>query len=320
LPANPPVSFNGAVGKFDMIANMNKTTTKTNEPVTLKIKLSGNGNLKLIDPIDLKLPPDIEAFEPKMNDDISISTNGIAGSRTFEYLIIPRFSGSYTIGPIEFTYFDTERNQYFTVKSETFNLTVEKGSGAEYRTAGGGKEELKVIGEDIRFIKKENSGFFKPGDSFFGSWLFYVFTGAPALLFAFFFVYWRKRKDLYENESLMKSRRAEKIARQRLTLAKSYFDKGDKDKFFEELSRALWGYTGDKLHIPVSELTRDNAALSLKSLNIKEEVIAALMDVIDRCEYARFAPASDENIGMGKMFEDSVAVLSGIEEQIKQGV
>lgn len=319
LPDNPPLSFNGAVGKLEMIASMNKTSTKTNEPVTLKVKISGNGNLKLIEPIDLKLPPDIEAFEPKINEDISINTNGITGSRTFEYLLIPRFSGNYTIGPIEFTYFDTDRNQYITVKSAAFNLVVEKGSGAEYRAAGNGKEELKVVGEDIRFIRKTSSGFFSPGDSFFGSWLFYVLATSPGLLFAFFFVYWRKRKDLYENEALVKSRRAEKIARQRLTLAKNYYDKGDKNKFFEELSKALWGYTGDKLHIPVSELTRDSAGASLKALNIREADIAFLMDIIDRCEFARFAPPTDENVGMGKMFEDSVAALSNIEEQFKQG-
>ncbi len=319
LPANPPVSFNGAVGKFELIANLNKTNTRTNEPVTLKLKISGSGNLKLIEPLDLKIPPDIESFEPKTIDDISMSTNGISGSKSFEYLLIPRYPGSYTIGPIEFTYFDLDRKQYVTVKSAAFNLIVTKGEGAVVRANGNGGEELKVIGEDIRFIKTGDSDFNKSGDSFFGSWLFYLMSISPALFFAFVFVYWRKRRDLYENEALMKSRRAEKIARQRLNLAKNHLDAGNKPQFFEELSKATWGYISDKLHIPVSELTRDNASASLKNMNIDVAVIANLMDIIDKCEYARFAPSGDENIAMGKVFEDSVTVLSGIEEKLKQG-
>jgi hypothetical protein len=255
LPDNAPKDFNGGVGDFSMEAWLDKKQTKTNEPVTLKIKISGKGNLKLIDNLVLKLPPDLDSYDPKITDNLTTSEAGISGSKTFEYLLIPRHAGEFKIDPVKFSYYDLQKRSYITISSKEFVINVEKGAASEATQviSGVNKEEVKFIGKDIRFIKTSDIDLNRSRDKFFGSSLFAGLSSAPLALFLLFIFLYRKNKKLQQNQLLLKNRRATKIARKRLAQANKLLTQGNKDKYYEELSHALWGYLSDKLSIPVSD-------------------------------------------------------------------
>ncbi len=317
LPVNAPTEFQGAVGDFTMKAWMDKQNTKTNDPVTLKIQLSGKGNLKLIQPLPLNLPQDIESYEPKINDNISTTSNGMSGSRTFEYLLLPRNPGKYKIEPVEFAYFDINSNEYKVLSSEEFELNVEKGSGSgeSQMINGVRKEDVQLLGKDIRFIKSAPDEFKKSGEKFYGSGWFYLLNITPALLFIFFFAYRRKQAELTGNLALMKKKKANKIAKKHLSSAKNLMNK-DENKFYEETSKALWGYVSDKLSIPISDLTTEKAIERLRDAKVPESILTKLIETIDYCEGARFAPSS-EKLSQEELYNNAASVITDMEGSIK---
>ena len=318
LPSGAPLDFNGGVGNLSMKAWIDKPKTKTNEPVNLKIQISGNGNLKLIEPFELKLPPDIETYDPKINDNISVSGSGVSGSRTFEYLLIPRHAGEYKIEPVGFSYFDLNSKQYKSLSSQDFVLQVEQGTGDEAYTSVSGvkKEDIKYIGKDIRFIKNIPGGLAKNNAKFLGSGGFYLLTASPALLFLIFFIYMKRQQKLEGNQALLKNKRATKMARKRLQTAKLLLTDSKDDKFYEEVSHALWGYLSDKLTIPVSDLNKDYATDIMKQRNVLDVKINQCMSTIDYCEFARFANSSNE-LGKQKIYDDAVNVITDLEGVLK---
>lgn len=314
LPPGAPADFNGGVGNLSMKAWIDKPKTKTNEPVNLKIQISGNGNLKLIEPFDLKLPPDVETYDPKVNDNISVSGSGVSGSRTFEYLLIPRHAGEYKIEPVGFSYFDLSSKQYKTLSSQEFILQVEQGTGEEaYQSVTGvRKEDIKYIGKDIRFIKTLSGALAKNNSHFLGSGGFYLLTFTPMVLFFLFFVYLKRQQKLEGNQALLKNKRATKMARKRLQTAKILITDSNEDKFYEEVSHALWGYLSDKLTIPISELNKDSASHSMANRNVAENKINQCMSTIDYCEFARFARSSND-VSKQNIYDDAVNVITELE-------
>ncbi len=154
LPGNAPASFGGAVGNFTFSSSVNKSSTHTNEPVTLKLVISGQGNIKLINEPQFELPGDLEKFDPVINSRLD---NSLGGTKTFEYLLMPKAPGTFTIPPVEFSYFDPSTKQYKTLKSQAFTVNVEKGQGDAATEANPGitREEIKLLSEDIRFIKNK---------------------------------------------------------------------------------------------------------------------------------------------------------------------
>ena len=258
LPDNAPASFTGSVGRFNMEAFIDKPETKANESVTLKIKISGSGNLKLIDAPKLNMPNDIETYDPKTSENINVSESGASGNKSFEYLLIPRHEGSYTIEPVEFSYFDLNSKNYISVKSKPFTLKVAKGDGsttaAVIDAAGtANKSDVAVIGKDIRFIKTSQLEFEKSEGSFFGSLPFFSLLLFPFMLVGGAFAYRNHLQKLHGNVALMKSKGATKMARKRMALASKYLKENKNEQFYDEASKALWGYLSDKLIIPVSD-------------------------------------------------------------------
>ncbi|MBI5324203.1 MAG: protein BatD [Ignavibacteriae bacterium] len=314
LPPGAPPDFNGGVGNLSMKAWVDKPKTKTNEPVNLKIQISGNGNLKLIEPFDLKLPPDIETYDPKVNDNISVSGSGVSGSRTFEYLLIPRHAGEYKIEPVGFSYFDLNSRQYKSLSSQEFVLQVEQGTGDEsiQSVSGVRKEDIKYIGKDIRFIKNLSGELSKSSGKFLGSGGFYILVFMPLILFLLFFIYFKRQQKLEGNQALLKNKRATKMARKRLQTAKLLLTDSSEDKFYEEVSHALWGYLSDKLTIPISDLNKDTASYSLSQRNINEESIQHCMSTIDYCEFARFARSTND-VSKQNVYDDAVKVITDLE-------
>ena len=317
LPAaNVPAGFNGAVGKLSMEAWLDKRQTRANEPVTLKVKISGRGNLKLLESPAVTVPPDIERYDPKITDNISRQGDVIAGSRTFDYLLIPRHAGEMKIPSIQFAYFDDEKKAYVSMPSPEFVLAVDKGSDiASTSVAGISKEDVKLLGEDIRFIKSGSVSLRRRGESFVGSAVFFTLSLTPVVAFVGFVIFARKREKMLGDVVALRNRKARKIAQKRLTAAKRFLAEKKEEEFYNEISRALWGYVGDKLGIPPSELSLDSIRASLSTRGVEADAVAKLSAVFEQCEFARFAPSSD-SMKMDTVFNDALELISAIEDQL----
>jgi hypothetical protein len=317
LPPDPPASFKGAVGRYTMDAFLDKPETKANDPVSLKVKIGGKGNLKLIDPLPIDFSQDIEAYDPKIADNTSVSEGGVSGNKTFEYLLIPRHSGDYKIPPVEFTYFDLDKKKYVTLNSPEFKLKVTKGTGPESVTVNGvSKEDVQLLGKDIRFIKINNPKLMKKGDEFYGSIGFYSLLISPMFLFIGFLVYYQRNKELQKNTVLLKSKKATKLARKRLSTAKELLTKNSREPFYEEVSKAIWGYLGDKLSIPLANLSKETISETLLSRGVSEALLAQFVDILNKCEYARFAPSNSAG-HMQEIYEAAINSITKMEEELK---
>ncbi len=316
LTTDVPEGFVGAVGKFSMEAWLDKRQTKTNEPVTLKVKISGRGNLKLLEAPIINVTSDIEKYDPKISDNVTKQDDQIAGSRTFEYLLIPRHPGDQKISSVQFAFFDIEKKSFVTLSSSEFILNVEKGSEtAPTYAVGISKEDVKLLGEDIRFIKSETISLRREGDTFSGSPMFFVLSITPVIAFVGFIFYAKRREKLQGNLILVRNRKARKLAHRRLAEAKNFLDTKKKEEFYTEISRALWGYVTDKLGIPPSDLSVDFVRTTLESRSVPIEVINKLTSTIEVCEFARFAPATDV-VQMDQAYQETVELISTIEEKL----
>ncbi len=321
LPQNDvPAEFTGAVGSFSLETSMTPRTTKTNEPVKLVVKITGKGNLKLIDPIKLQLPPDIETYEPTTKDNIDVSEDGASGTRIFEYLLIPRFAGDFKIPPVSFAYFDLEKKRYTTLQSEEYTLAVEKGKD-EAAVVGGKytQESVNAFNSDIRFIKMGKSGERLPrrGEGFYGSPQMLGLLALPFVLFAGFIFYRRRDEQLRSDIALMKNRSATRIATKRLGEAKKALASGEAGKFHDEISKALWGYMSDKLTIPPANLSRETVDAALKERGVNEELRLNFTKTQDTCEFARFAPAHAAG-EMQQLYTNAENLISSLEQALKK--
>ena len=317
LPAKP-AGFSGAVGEFKLASSINATDVKTNDAVTIKLTLSGTGNMKLIGTPEVKFPQDFEIYDPKVTDDYKLTNSGLTGTKTFEYLAIPRHAGNFTIPAVEFTYFDLKSNSYKTLKTEAYNLKVakEQGNADQVISDFTNKESVKMLGKDIRFIKLGDSSLRPKGDFFFGTVGYYLCYLIPLLLFVVFAVIYRQKALENANVAKVKTKKANKVATRRMKLAGKLLAENKKNEFYDEVLKALWGYISDKLSIPVSQLSKDNIEAELTNYGVQEALIAEFIGVLNECEYARYAPGN-ENEAMDKVYSASVEVISKMENSIK---
>jgi hypothetical protein len=315
---NQPANFSGAVGKFNISSSIDKTNVKSNEAVTLKITVNGSGNLTLINPPKLELPQDFEAYEPKTSDRVVASDNGLNGSITFEYLFIPRFAGNFTIPSVRFTFFNPASRQFETQTTDAYSIKVTKGSddASSSVVSSFSKENVKMIGKDIRFIK-QNKSKLKPKDSsFYGTFEFYIIYILSLCAFIVVFVLNRKKIKESANIALMRNKRANKVALKRLREASVFLKNDHAEKFYESVIKALWGYLSDKLSIPVADLNREKASESLLNKGIEQETVSELLKIIDDCEFARYAPAAFSGT-MNEIYDGAARVMGIFEKQIK---
>jgi BatD DUF11 like domain len=295
LPGVKPDDFSGVVGKLDLKATLNKETVNVNDAVNFKLIISGNGNLKIAEPPHLKLSPDIEVFDPKITDDIKNSINGTSGQKTFEYLLIPRHYGNFTIPPVSYYYFNLSSGRYEKLTTNEFHFNALKGNdqNSDVTVYGGvSKEDVKYLGKDIRFIKSEPGNLRKSDNLLLTKRSFYSSYGFSLLLFLL--ILFLRREHIRRNSDLsqVRNRKAGKVAIKRLQSASICLKSEQIDKFYEEILKAIWGYLSDKLSIPVSDLTRSNAISSLKEWGIDDDKINNLTEILDTCEFARYAPSS----------------------------
>lgn len=316
LPPNAPGSFDGAVGKFTFEASLDKKETKTNEPVGLKIKITGKGNLKLVNAPSINIPTDIETYDPKVLENISSGINGSSGTKTFEYLLIPRHQGIYEIEPVSFTYFDLDKKEYVTFTSSKFELKVEKGSDESPAVSGTSKNEIQLLGNDIRFIKTFPLRINTSGNTFYLSPVFFLLLILPFGLFMGAFFIHKKLTALNSNIGLVKSRKANKMAKRRLAQAGRLLTEKDREKFYDEILKALWGYISDKLGIQPSDLSKETSTAALKAKQVSDEAVAKIISIIDYCEFTRFSPQTGQQSQQG-LYKDAMDTITRIEDEIK---
>jgi len=313
-----PEEFSGAVGNFTFSSNLSKNEVKANEAINLKISVSGRGNIKLIDKFDITFPTDFETYDPKITDNINKSENGISGTKTFDYLIIPRNQGNFTLKPIKFSYFDLNKGKYVTLTTPEYNIKVDKGDGRASSTTltSVNKEDIKYIGSDIEHIKTKPSNLKPKGQFFFLSNIYFILLGIPVLLFVAALIFRRKQLKLRGNLALLKNKKATKIARNRLKTAQKFLLNNDRNKFYNEISQAMWGYLSDKFNILLAELSIESVNQSLQNKSVNSEIIKQLIDNLNNCEFARFAP-ENESVNMKKIYNEAIDIIKKIENELK---
>lgn len=318
LPTGKPAGFSGGVGEFSITSSINTKELKTNDAVTIQLVISGTGNLKLIANPEIKFPEDFEVYDPKVDSKVRLTQEGLSGSKVIDYLAIPRHAGAYKIPGVSFSYFDIRSKSYKTLKTEDYEVKVEKGDGNADQVIANftNKQDLKVLGEDIRYIKLNDTKFQPREDILFGTWLYWIWYIIPALAFALFFIIYRKQAAENANVAKMRTKKANKVAAKRMKLAGKLLAENKKEAFYDEVLKALWGYISDKLNIPVSRLSKDNVEEKLRDHGVSEELIKNFLDALNECEFARFAPG-DENQAMDKVYSSSIEVMSKMENSIK---
>ena len=318
LPSGKPASFYGGVGDFNISSSISTTELKENEAVTLKLIISGTGNMKLIKTPEVKFPADFEIYDPKVDNKFALKSSGLSGSKVIEYLAIPRHGGDYTIPAVEFSYFDVKTGAYKTLTTPEYTLHVDKGSGTSTSTSAGyvSKEELRLLGQDIRFIHLGECQFMAQGTHLYGTmgyWLWYI---VPFMAFIVIIVVYRKQ--VVENANIAKARtkKAGKVATRRLKVAKQKMHASDKAGFYDEVLKALWGYLGDKLSMPVSELSKDNIAAKLTERQVSEVLVAECLALVGECEFARYAP-SLSHVSEEDIYSRTAELMNKLENAIK---
>ena len=316
LPTRP-ANFSGGVGKFNISAQLDKTEVKANDPIRLHLVISGVGNLKLIKQPNVEFPKDFDKYDAKITDKTKLSANGVEGSMIYDILAVPRHQGKYEIPPIEFTYFDTTTKKYETVKTDGFTLNVAKGAGTGSVSDYTGQEDLQLLGKDIRHIKTGDTRQHSVDEFFFGSTGYWIALGVLALIFISLFVIFRQRA--IENANITKRRagKANKVATKRLKKASKLMADNKPGEFYDEVLRALWGYVGDKLNIPVEQLSHDNISQRLTERNVNEDTVSQFMGALDECEFERYAPG-DPKGNMNKVFDKAMTAIEKIEETMKK--
>ena len=318
LPENgKPASFAGAVGNYTFKSDIDKTELSTNEAVTVTLTVSGTGNIELLQMPTPVFPPDFEVYDPKVNTSTNVGAQGLNGTKKAEYLAIPRRAGSFTIPAVEFTYFNPSTETYQTVSSEPYEIKVEKGSGSGSDDGGAiytsNQEDIKYLGSDIRHIMTGNPHLKPMHTVFFGSAAYFVALLALLALFVILLFALKKREQLTQDTAANRNRKADKVARGRLKNAYQHLKAKDQEKFYVEMSQALWGYIADKLGIERSKLSMDTVSETMKGKNVPEELTQQFIDTLNSCEFARFAPGSAEE-KMDDLYQKGIDVISKAEK------
>ncbi|MBR0310356.1 MAG: protein BatD, partial [Paludibacteraceae bacterium] len=301
LPSGKPAAYAGGVGKFTMDAKLSSTEVKTNEAITLTLTIRGAGNMKLLKTPAVDWPEGFEQYDPKVTNNFKTSTGGMSGTRTIEYLAIPRAAGDYVLPAVQFGYFDTEKGKYQVLSTPEYTLHIARGAGDQATTSSQqsavsyvNKEDIRELGSDIRYISAAN---FVPATEeaaskiTFGTWQMWMLYICPLAIAVLLFVIFRKRIRENADITRVRKRQANSVARKRLKKAKSLLAKPEqKELFFEEIERASLQYLSDRLSIPTADLNKDTITATLRSKAIDDTLIERTNRVLSDAAFARYAP------------------------------
>ncbi len=321
LPDGKLVTFGGVVGQFNMTSSISSNQLKVNDAVTMKINITGSGNMKLLKNPDVKFPDAFDVYDPKVNNNFKTSSAGLSGNKSIEIMFIPRHAGNFEIPATEMTYFDPKEHKYKTLRTPVYNLQVLKSDGTvEDRVIVNNfsnKEDVKQIGNDIRYIHTNPIQLKQNETYYFGDFLYWLLFVVPLFITMILYLFFRKQVKDNADMNMVKNRKANRIARKRLNLAQKLLKAGNKDKFYEEVMKAVWTYLSDKLIIPVSAINKEIVIEILKEKNVDERLIKQLTDILNTCEFARFAPHTGQQ-EMGNLYEETIQVISNLEGVINK--
>ncbi|MFN8208549.1 MAG: BatD family protein [Bacteroidales bacterium] len=317
LPPGAPASFGGAVGSFKLNLQTDKTELRTNDAITVKVTISGNGNLALIKAPELKLPADFELYKPKLTLNENPSVAGNNGSVVFEYVAIARHPGDFEIPAMSFSYFSPENGTYKQLNSQPVKIHVEKGEGDSTLTvfSGVSREDVRFVGKDIRYIKNAPGKLKPAGVYLINTWAYWMAVSASVFLFGGIILFRRRIIRRNSDRVMNRNRKANRVARKRLKKARTFLTQGNRESFYEEIHRAVSGYLSDKLLIPLAELSRENIHASLLEKGIEEATVGQLNSLLDACEMARYAPVSSVP-PMNEMLNDMTSLISKLDQAI----
>ncbi len=322
LPSGKPVGFSGGVGKFSMTPSISQTEIQANEAVTIKLDISGSGNMKLIKTPAIDWPEGFEPYDPKVTNNFKTTTAGVSGTKSIEYLAIPRSAGEYNIPAVKFSYFDIEEKVYKTLSTPEYTIRVKRGANEQSTVSGEAsavvsytqKEDIKQLGTDIRYIdtkplKKQKSR--QLSDlSYQWMWLWYVI---PLMISAILLVIMRKQIKEASDLTRVRYKRANKVAKKRLKAAEKALKANDKEAFYAAIEQAAWTYLSDRLSIPTADLNKDNITALLTQKGVSETLIAEVKNVLSTAEFARYAPTTDH--AMDELYTATTNLINNLEEE-----
>ena len=319
LPSGKPAGFSGGVGRFTLTPSISQTEVQTNDAVTIKLDISGSGNMKLLKTPAIDWPEGFEPYDPKVTNDFRTTTSGVSGTKSIEYLAIPRSAGEYTIPAVKFSYFDIDEKAYKTLSTPEYTILVKRGAGSANDKVEEGavisytqKEDIKQLGSDIRYIDtKAPSGKTKHRvQNTDWIWLWYV---VPLIIAMILLIILRKQIKEAADINRMRYKRANKVAQKRLKAAAAALKANDKDTFYAAIESAAWTYLSDRLSIPTADLNKENIASILRQKGVSEALIKDVMSVLSTAEFARYAPTTDH--AMDDLYRDTTNLINNLEDQ-----
>lgn len=312
--ANRPDNFSGIVGDFSIKSTLSRSALKANDAANLKITITGKGNLQHIEQLNINFPPDFDVTEPNIADNINTRNRSVFGSRSFEYVMIPRSEGDFSIPPATFTYFDLTTQTYKTLSSDSYDIKVSKGDGSGITTMQSNQKNIRILDRDIRYIKNSSRAFHPVESAFFATPWYFTLLLLPILLFVIFLIVWRKQIETSRNSIMMRDKKANKVARKRLKKANVLLNENKKEDFYIEISKVLWGYLSDKFHIPLSQLSMESVEARLTEKGLTKESVQEFLSTLHQCEFARFAPGDSSQL-MKEMYALTSAFIINIEQK-----
>ena len=318
LPAGKPLGFCGGVGQFNISSSISSTELQANEAVTLTVTIQGAGNMKLLKTPAVDWPEGFEVYDPKVTNNFSVTTSGVSGTKTIEYLAIPRAGGVYTIPAIQFAYYDTQADAYRSLATPEYTLNIARStneeSGAAVVNTYVQKENIQQLGSYIRYIYTgELKAASNRNSISFGTLLFWLFYAIPLSIAALMFIVFRKRIKENADVTHMRYKKANKVAQRRLKVAEQLLQQNKKEAFFEEIERAAWTYLSDRLSIPTAQLNKENIAQILTEKAVPDVTIKQMLHVLSTAEFARYAPTSDS--AMHELYEDTIKIINQLESE-----
>lgn len=321
LPEGKPVDYSGFVGSLSLTSNITTQTVKVNEAITLKLNLTGKGNMKILGNPQINFPDDFESYDPKVANNFKTNASGTNGTKSLEYMFIPRHSGDYEIPSVSMSFFDLATKTYKTLRTPAYKVSVLKGEGGaeegQVVSSYVNKEQVRQIGKDIRYIQTGDVLLKQTPTPVFGTLLFWMLYLIPLLISFILILIFSKNARQNSDKAFVKNRKANAVAQKKLKAAAKFLKEGKKELYYEEMLKAVWTYIGDKLSIPVAELTKDNVETELLKKTVSAEQIKAVLDVLNTCEFARYAPNTGQE-AMGNLYNETVEIISSLEQQIKK--
>ena len=316
---NRPANFTGTVGTFRMSSTISAQEVVANDAVTMQIVIEGTGNMRMLSTPELRLPESFERWEPRISNDFRTTTAGVTGRRTIEYMFIPRHSGDFEIPSVELVFFDLSTRTFRTLRTPVYPLNVlrdEGGDAAGDMTFFLGREDVRQLARDIRFIRTDDFVIAPAPKPILGTLVAWLMFLIPLVITLLIFVILSKKVKENANASLLRNKKANKMAHRRLKFANKLLKEGKKDQFYDEVLKAVWNYLSDKMAIPVASLTKDTVEAKLNERQVDEKIIRSLFHILNTCEFARYAPNSGQQ-EMGNLFEETIQTISDLDEKIK---